>query len=463
MDALWQRSAVELAAAMRTREVSAREVLGAHLARIAETNPAINAIVTLEPERALAQAGAADEAMARGEPVGPLHGLPIAHKDLADTAGVRTTYGSPIYADHVPERDEPFVVRVREAGAVMLGKTNTPEFGAGSHTFNAVFGPTRNPHDLSKSAGGSSGGAAAALASGMVPIADGSDLGGSLRNPASFCGVVGFRPSVGLVPSWPEADPEDLSVDGPMARTVEDAALLLSVMADRADLAPDLAVVASQAADLDGLRVAWAPACAATMPIDPEIVAVVDAARPRFEAIGCRIEPAYPDLTGAREVFVTLRAQSFAAEYGPLLAQHRNRMKDTVVWNIELGLALTDDDVARAHALAADIHRRAAVFFETFDVLVQPVTQVAPFPIEIEYPTEVAGVAMATYIDWMESCWSITVLGGPAISVPCGRTATGLPVGTQIVGRRGDDAAVLRLARAFEQTGPPAAIAPFAG
>ncbi|MFI5055749.1 MAG: amidase [Actinomycetota bacterium] len=463
MDALWRRSAVELAAAMRTREVSAREVLGAHLARIAETNPAINAIVTLEPERALAQAGAADEAMARGEPVGPLHGLPIAHKDLADTAGVRTTYGSPIYADHVPERDEPFVVRVREAGAVMLGKTNTPEFGAGSHTFNAVFGPTRNPHDLSKSAGGSSGGAAAALASGMVPIADGSDLGGSLRNPASFCGVVGFRPSVGLVPSWPEADPEDLSVDGPMARTVEDAALLLSVMADRADLAPDLAVVASQAADLDGLRVAWAPACAATMPIDPEIVAVVDAARPRFEAIGCRIEPAYPDLTGAREVFVTLRAQSFAAEYGPLLAQHRNRMKDTVVWNIELGLALTDDDVARAHALAADIHRRAAVFFETFDVLVQPVTQVAPFPIEIEYPTEVAGVAMATYIDWMESCWSITVLGGPAISVPCGRTATGLPVGTQIVGRRGDDAAVLRLARAFEQTGPPAAIAPFAG
>ena len=297
MDALWRRSAVELAAALRNREVSAREVLGAHLARIAETDPAINAIVTLEPERALAQATAADEALARGEPVGPLHGLPTAHKDLADTAGVRTTYGSPIYAEHVPERDEPFVVRVREAGAVMLGKTNTPEFGAGSHTFNPVFGPTRNPHDLSKSAGGSSGGAAAALASGMVPIADGSDLGGSLRNPASFCGVVGFRPSVGLVASWPDADPEDLSVDGPMARTVEDAALLLSVMADR----PDLAVVASQAAELDGLRVAWAPACAATMPVDPEIVSVVDAARPRFEALGCRVAPAYPDLTGARE------------------------------------------------------------------------------------------------------------------------------------------------------------------
>ena len=179
--------------------------------------------------------------------------------------------------------------------------------------------------------------------------------------------------------------------------------------------------------------------------------------------MGCRVEAAYPDLTGAREVFFTLRAQSFATEYGPLLAQHRSRIKDTVIWNIELGLALTDDDVARAHALAADIRRRAAAFFETFDVLVQPVTQVAPFPIEIEYPTEVAGVAMATYIDWMESCWSITVLGGPAISVPCGHTATGLPVGLQIVGRRGDDAAVLRLARAFEQTGPAATIAPFAG
>ncbi len=458
MDALWRRSAVELVRSLRNREVSAREVLQAHLARIAETNPAINAIVTLEPERALAQAGAADEALARGEPVGPLYGLPIAHKDLVDTEGVRTTHGSPIYADHVPERDEPFVVRVREAGAIMLGKTNTPEFGAGSHTFNPVFGPTRNPHDLSKSAGGSSGGAAAALATGMVPIADGSGLGGSLRNPASFCGVVGFRPSVGLVPSWPDVDPEDLSVEGPMARSVEDAALLLSVMAGR----PDLAVVAAQAADLDGLRVAWAPACAATMPFDPEIVAVVDAARPRFEALGCRVEAAYPDLTGAREVFFTLRAQSFATEYGPLLAEHRGRIKDTVVWNIELGLALTDEDVARAHALAADIHRRAAAFFETFDVLVQPVTQVAPFPIELEYPTEVAGVAMSTYLDWMESCWSVTVLGGPALSVPCGRTASGLPVGLQIVGPRGNDAAVLRLAHAFEQTGPPVSVAPLA-
>jgi len=459
MDALWRWSAGALAAALRGRDVSAREVLDAHLARIAATNPAINAIVTLTPERARAQADAADEALMRGEPVGLLHGLPIAHKDLADTAGVRTTYGSPIYADHVPEVDAPFVVRIREAGATMIGKTNTPEFGAGSHTFNPVFGPTRNPYDRSKSAGGSSGGAAAALATGMVPIADGSDLGGSLRNPASFCGVVGFRPSLGLVPSWPEADPADLSVEGPMARSVEDAALLLSVMADR----PDLAVVAPQAADLDGLRVAWAPACAAAMPVEPEIVSVVDAARPRFEALGCRIETSYPDLAGAREAFFTLRARSFATDYGPLLADHRDRIKPTVRWNIELGLALTAEDVARADALSGEIRRRAALFFETVDVLVQPVTQVAPFPVDIEYPTEVAGVAMATYLDWMESCWSITVLGAPAISVPCGRTAQGLPVGLQIVGRRGDDAGVLRVARAFERTGPPISIAPFAG
>jgi amidase len=292
----------------------------------------------------------------------------------------------------------------------------------------------------------------------MVPIADGSDLGGSLRNPASFCNVVGFRPSLGTVPSWPDADPEDLSVDGPMARTVRDAALLLSVMSDR----PDLAVAPAQAADLARLRIAWAPACAGAMPVDPEVVACVDAALPSFERLGCRVEPAYPDLRGAREAFFTLRAASFAADYGPLLADHRDRIKDAVIWNTELGLALTSDDMARARALVAAIRARARAFFDGFDYLVQPVSQVPPFPIELEYPTEVAGVAMSTYLDWMESCWSITVLGGPAISVPCGATPAGLPVGLQIVGRRGDDAGVLRLADAFERVAPPAVVGPLA-
>jgi len=225
---------------------------------------------------------------------------------------------------------------------------------------------------------------------------------------------------------------------------------------------PDLGVVPAQAADVAGLRIAWAPACAGTMPVDPEVVACVDAALPSFERLGCRVEPAYPDLTGAREAFSTLRAASFAADYGPLLEEHRDRIKDTVIWNTELGLALTSDDVARARALVASIRARASTFFDGFDYLVQPVSQVPPFPIELEYPTEVAGVAMSTYLDWMQSCWSITVLGGPAISVPCGATAAGLPVGLQIVGRRGDDAGVLRLADAFERVAPPASVAPLA-
>ena len=295
MDGLWRRSATDLARELRDGDVSAREVLDAHLARIEETNPAINAIVTLDPERAIAQAHAADEALARGDAVGPLHGLPIAHKDLVDTAGVRTTYGSPIYADHVPERDEPFVVRVRAAGAIMLGKTNTPEFGAGSHTFNEVFGPTRNPWDLSKSAGGSSGGAAAALAAGMVPIADGSDLGGSLRNPASFCNVVGFRPSLGTVPSWPDADPEDLSVDGPMAS--HGAGRRVAVVRDGAQ-ARSGGGAGAGGRPRTGCASPGPPPAPARCPSIPRSSTCVDAALPSFERLGCRVEPAYPDLTG---------------------------------------------------------------------------------------------------------------------------------------------------------------------
>jgi amidase len=433
------RSAIELVGAMRAKEISARDVLDAHLRRIELVNPAVNAIVTLVPERAAEQARAADEALARGEPLGPLHGLPIAHKDLVDTAGIRTTYGSPIFADHIPEEDELLVTLIRDAGAIMLGKTNTPEFGAGSHTFNPVFGATRNPYDLSKSAGGSSGGAAAALATGMVPIADGSDLGGSLRNPANFCNVVGFRPTLG-----PDADPLDLSVDGPMARTVADVALLFGVMTGRDPHA------AASTPILRRPRVAWAPGCGGTIPVDPAVVRIVDEARPIFEELGCNTADAYPDLSGARDAFFTLRALSYATEFGDLLAQDRDRMKATVVWNIEQGLRLNDDDVGRARGHLADVRRRAASFFQGFDVLVQPVSQVLPFDVDVEYPTEVAGVEMGTYLDWMESCWSITVLGAPAISVPCGFTDDGLPVGLQIVGRPGDDAGVLRLADAFE-------------
>jgi amidase len=437
-DDLCFRSATELAAAIRSKQLSTREVLDAHLAQIARWNPVVNAIVTLTEDRARAQAAGADEALARGDEPGPLHGLPIAHKDLVDTAGVRTTYGSPIYATNVPEVNEPFVERIREAGAIMIGKTNTPEFGAGSHTFNAVFGATRNPYDTTKSAGGSSGGAAAALATGMLPIADGSDLGGSLRNPASFCNVVGFRPSVD-----PAAAPEELSVDGPMARTVEDVALLLAAMTggQRIDVR----------GDVGGTRLAWAPTCGGVFPVERTVVDVVDATRTVFDRLGCETVTESPDLDGAREVFFTLRARSYATELGELLAEHRDEMKPTVVWNIEQGLALRDDDIRRALERMRALRRAAMAFFTPFAYLVQPVSQVPPFDAELEYPTEVSGVPMQTYIDWMASCWSITVLGGPAISVPAGFTGGGLPIGIQIVGRPGDDAGVLRLAHAFEQ------------
>jgi amidase len=451
-------SATELARRLRTGELSAREVVAAHLERIHEANPAVNAIVTLVADRAADAARVADDAFARGGPVGPLHGLPTAHKDLVATAGIRTTSGSPIFADAVPDADDLLVERVRAAGAIVVGKTNTPEFGAGSQTFNPVFGPTLNPFDLAKTCGGSSGGAATALACGMVPIADGSDLGGSLRNPASFCNVVGFRPSPGRVPSWPSSNAwQDLSVEGPMGRTVEDAALLLSALAGpdpRVPISlpePGATFAPPLDADLGSPSIAWAPTAGDSMPFDPRIPTLVDATRATFEALGCRTEESFPDLADAREVFLTMRAHMFAADLADLLAAHRDQMKATVVWNVEEGLRLTHADIARAERLRTELVSRVARFFERFDFLVMPVTQAPPFDVGLEYPTEVDGVAMRTYLDWMESCWSITVMGSPAISVPCGFTDDGLPVGLQIVGRRGDDLGVLRLAHAFER------------
>ncbi len=450
--------ATELARRLRTRELSAREVLAAHLDRIDEVNQAVNAIVTIVADQAMDAATRADDALARGDAVGPLHGLPIAHKDLVATAGIRTTSGSPIFADTVPDVDDLLAERARSAGAIVIGKTNTPEFGAGSQTFNPVFGPTRNPYDLAKTCGGSSGGAAAALACGMVPIADGSDLGGSLRNPASFCNVVGFRPSPGRIPSWPSSDPSQvLSVEGPMGRTVEDAALLLGALAGpdpRVPISrpePGAAFAPPLEGDLGSPLIAWAPTAGDTMPFDPRITAAVDAARGTFEELGCGTEAAFLDLRDAREVFFTLRARMFAADLGDLLEDHRDEMKATVVWNIEEGLRLSTADIERAAHRHAQLVERAVDFFRRFDFVVLPVTQVLPFDVHTEYPVEIEGESMPTYLDWMRSCWCITLTGSPAISVPCGFTEAGLPVGVQIVGRRGDDRGVLRLAHAFER------------
>ena len=450
-------TARELVAHLREKRVSAREVMTAHLARIEQVNPAVNAIVTLVPESALDAADTADAALAQGAAVGPLHGLPIAHKDLFVTAGIRTTFGSLAFTDHVPDETALIVERERRAGAITIGKTNTPEFGAGSQTCNEVFGATRNPYDRTKTCGGSSGGAAVALATGMVPIADGSDLGGSLRNPASFCNVVGLRPSPGRVPRWPSTAPWfAFSVHGPMARTVGDVALLLDAIAGPDVRAPLSRTVparrVSDALDRDvrGVRVAWSRDLGG-LPVEPGVTSVIDRQRATFEALGCIIDEAQPDLTDADEIFATWRAWYFDLAFGSILDQHRGLLKDTVVWNIEAGRALGGPQLADAERKRAALYHRVRRFMAQYEFLLLPVAQVAPFDVDQPYVTRINDQPLPTYLDWMKSCYQISVTELPAVSVPCGFTDDGLPVGLQIVGRPFDDLGVLQLAHAFEQ------------
>ena len=450
-------TATELTRRIRARELSAVEVMRAHLDQIDRVNPVVNAVVTLLPEQALEQASAADEAIARGEDVGPLHGIPVAHKDLVPTKGIRTTKGSPIFKDFVPEQDGLIVERLKRAGAITIGKTNTPEFGAGSQTYNEVFGETLNPYDVGKTCGGSSGGAAVALACGMQPIADGSDMGGSLRNPASFCNVVGFRTSPGRVPVWPSlVGWSPLSVQGPMARTVEDAALMLSAIAGPDPRSPisitELGSIfaGSLERDFRGVRIAWSRDLG-ELPVDPRVAAVIDEQRRTFEAIGCAIDDGEPDFTGADDIFKVWRAWQFELTYGELLKTRRDQIKDTVIWNAEQGMKLTGPQIGRAEVNRTELYHRVREFMETHEYLVLPVCQVPPFDVKQRYVTEINGKKMPTYIDWMKSCYYITVVGLPAISGPCGFTPEGLPVGVQIVGRHQDDLSVLQLAYAFEQ------------
>ncbi len=450
-------TATELAERIRAREVSVTEVVRTHLAQIERVNSKVNAIVTLTAERALAEARAADVTLGRGDPVGPLFGLPVAHKDLVPTKGIRTTSGSPIYRDHVPDVDGLIIERLRRAGAITIGKTNTPEFGAGSQTFNPVFGATLNPYDASKTCGGSSGGAAVALACGMMPIADGSDMGGSLRNPSSFCNVVGLRSAPGRVPVWPALLAwSPFSVQGPMARTVQDVALLLSVMAGPDPRAP-LAIAepgdrfrTPLHRDFRGVRIAWSPDLGG-LPVDRRVRAIFDGHRTTFTSLGCVVEEGQPDFADAREIFQVWRAWTFAARLGPLLAEHRHQMKDTVIWNIEEGLKLTGAQVADAELKRTQLYDRVRRFMETHEFLVLPTVQVPPFDVGRPYVTEINGQPLPTYIDWMRSCSDITVTGLPAISVPAGFTPEGLPVGIQIVGRHQSELPVLQLAYAFEQ------------
>ena len=451
-------SARTLASLIRSRQVSAREVMAAHLEQIHRLNPALNAIVAMLPdEECLRLADAADRQLARGEEVGPLHGLPIAFKDLQAAVGFPFTQGSPIFKDQMPAEDTVLVDRLRRGGVIPIGKTNVPEFGMGSHTYNSVYGTTVNPYDVTKSAGGSSGGAAAALAAGLLPIADGSDLGGSLRNPANFNNIVALRPTVGLVPTAPS--PLALlgfAVNGPMARSVSDVAFLLSVMAgpDARDPSCCPSAPAIFASPLDrrlaGTRVAWCPDLGG-LPLDPRVRAVIESQRQTFEGLGCVVEEAWPDLADADRIFLTIRAFRTAVTLGPLLADHRDRMKPEAIAEIESGLRLTSGDVARALEQHAALLERMRRFQESYEFLACAVNQVPPFDATADWPREIDGVTMDHYIAWMKSAYWISTTFRPAISVPAGFTPEGLPVGIQIVGRHRDDVGVLQLAYAFEQ------------
>jgi amidase len=447
----------KLAQLIRGRKLSATEVMTAFIAQIERVNPKVNAIVTFLPDLALAAARKYDRNF-KSNKFKPLAGLPIAYKDNIPTRGIRTTFGSPVYRDNVPREDHLIVERLSAAGAITIGKTNLPEFAAGSHTFNAVFGATLNPYDLTKSAGGSSGGAAVAAACGMLPFADGGDLAASLRNPGNFCNVVGFRPSPGRVPAWPAPNAwSTLGVLGPIARTVSDAAFLLSAMAgpdSRAPVSisePGKVFASSLVRSFKKTRIAWSKNLGG-LPVDPRVTAVLEKQRSVFKDLGCIVEEAEPDFTGATEAFETLRALAFVQNYGELVKTRRGEVKDSIIWNVEQGLRLTAEQIARADALRNALFHRMRVFLERYEFLLCPVNQLPPFPAEQEYPMQIAGERMGNYLDWMKSCYYITITGHPAISVPAGFTGdpVPLPVGLQIVGRYRDDVGVLQLAHAFE-------------
>lgn len=452
--------AVSMARAIRTRELSVSDVVDAHIAQIERVNPAVNAIVTTTFDVARIEAAAADAAFSAGHVPGPLFGLPVAHKDSYLTAGVRTTFGSEAYRDFVPTQDSAVVARQKAAGAITLGKTNLPEFGAGSHTFNAVFGATHNPWRHGLSAGGSSGGSAAALAAGMVALADGSDMGGSLRNPASFCNVVGLRPSMGRVPMSPSPFAFNTqTVGGPMGRTVSDVALLMSVIAG--DSPADPLTVSEDGArfaelpemSCQGMRVAVSPTLGG-LPFEPAVLQALGNGVRACEALGCIVDEAEPDFTGADHAFEVFRALAFATTYGPVRAEQGDRLKATVRWNVDLGLSLDGAAVAEAERARTRLFARMQALLQQYDFLIAPVSQVLPFPVDTEYPAAIAGVDMESYIAWMRSCYRITITGHPALSLPCGFTDDGLPVGLQIIGRYRGERELLAFARMLERANP---------
>ena len=429
------------------------------LARIDAVNPAVNAYVTVARESALATARMATRALSRkGAVLPPLHGVPVAIKDLTATKGIRTTWGSLIYQHHVPTEDDLVVQRLKAAGAIVVGKTNTPEFGAGGTTFNAVFGATRNPWNTALTCGGSSGGAAVAVATGMGPIAQGTDLGGSLRTPAAFCGVVGFRTTPGLVPQHPRVLVWDsLGVTGPLSRTVADAALMLSTIAgpdERAPLSYEVDtrqfIRAVKAPSIKGWKVAWTPDLDGLMPVNDEVSRVAHEAVGVFRSLGARVEDACPSFSEVPDIILGTRALTMVALHADKLPEWRELMQKDLVRDIEHGMALTAREIAHSEALRSMLWHRVRAFMATRDLLILPTVAVPPFPVDEPYPSEINGKPLDHYTQWFNLTYAITLTGLPAISIPCGFTRRGLPVGLQIVGRRRQEAAVLRAAAAFE-------------
>lgn len=428
----------------------------------------INAIVTLAPEEALAAADAADRLTVSGADLPPLHGLPMTHKDTHDVAGMRSTQGSPLFDDHVPDADSDIITRLHTAGVISTGKSNVPEFAAGSHTFNPVFGTTTNPYDPSLSAGGSSGGVAAAIAAGIQPLGDGSDMGGSLRIPASFCNVVGFRPSHGVIPlPAPGNDWAWLSRTGAMAREVEDIALFMSATAGPSDrVLPSAPVDGSSFAglfsggggarakrrdgDLGGVRIGWSPDFGLGVPVEPEVLEVLRSQLRHFEEAGAIVEEASIDFTGADLVFERTRATDFAAGLGPLVALHRDQIKPEISWNVDIGWSLTATELIEATTARTRLAAATRAFFSRYDLFLSPAAQVLPFDARLRYPGAVNASASTSYLDWMRSACLLSATGLPVLSLPAGFSASGLPVGFQLATNHYRDVELLRYARAFE-------------
>jgi amidase len=434
---LVQQTAVEVVELLKVGAITPHDCLDALESRISAVDGAVNALPTLCFERARK---AADDIMKRpASEWGPLSGLPVAIKDLTEVEGVRTTHGSPIFADNVSSFSDILVERIEDNGGVIFAKSNTPEFGAGANTFNEVFGATRNPWNTSRSAAGSSGGAAVALATGMAWLAHGSDLGGSLRNPASFNGIVGLRPTPGRVAHTPGLKIDNrLSVEGPMARNVEDCALFLDAMVGE-DARDAVSLPAPGASFLSAARSGWKPLKVAfsadlgITPVDPEVADITRKAAQRLSEAGVIVEEAHPDLSEAHDCFQTLRALGFAVGRGKLLETHRDKLKPEVIWNIEKGLKLTGEDIIRAERQRAEMIKRAFAFFQTYDLLLCPATIVSAFPVEQRYLESCNGHVFDNYVGWLAIVYGITLLGAPAISIPAGFTREGLPIGVQVV------------------------------